>query len=60
MLLQLCVNRKCVDFDTLGVTSCPTDELGNVCSGNGVGIHNFQYILPPSIVFVFLFSIVTI
>ncbi|XP_062522509.1 zinc metalloproteinase-disintegrin-like lachestatin-1 [Corticium candelabrum] len=33
---KICQARKCINPNTLAVPSCPTDQAGNVCSGNGV------------------------
>ncbi|XP_062522366.1 zinc metalloproteinase-disintegrin-like lachestatin-2 isoform X1 [Corticium candelabrum] len=33
---KLCQAHRCIDFSSLNVPSCPTDQSGNICSGNGV------------------------
>ncbi|XP_071170468.1 disintegrin and metalloproteinase domain-containing protein 12-like [Mytilus edulis] len=32
----ICINKKCVDINTITIPSCPVDVNGTICFGNGI------------------------
>lgn len=38
----ICINKKCVDINTITIPSCPVDVNGTICFGNGVYFFNLN------------------